>query len=559
MRCEIVSLQHGCVNPVPEQTARVARAAFPRGNPYLKLRDELGTLFTDADFSSLFPVRGQPAFCPWRLALVTIMQYVEGLSDRQAADAVRARIDWKYALGLELSDPGFDSSILSEFRSRLLEGQAEQLLFTKLLEHFRQRKLLRERGKQRTDSTHVLASVRTLNRLELVGEMLRQALNQLAVIAPDWLCVHTHPDWPERYARAFSEYRFPTRLQERAKLMLTIGADGVALLQAAYAPAAPNWLREVPAVELLRQVWVQNYYQDEAGLQWRGEESVPPAAVAICSPTDPEAHLGKKRTTVWVGYKCHLTETCEADLPHLITQVTTTPAPTRDSEAMETIQTGLQEGGLLPAKQLVDGGYVDADLLVSSKRDFGIELVGPAPEDTSWQAREGAGFAGSQFKVDWVAEKVSCPEGKVSVSWKTTTDRYGNETIEVRFGRSDCRACGSREQCTRSRDMRRTLTLRPQAQYEALQRARERQGGEGFREEYACRAGVEGTISQGVRGLELRRCRYVGQAKTHLQHLMTAAAVNIVRVWQWLDDRPRAKTRQSAFIRLMLQPVPISL
>src|SRR3954454_10768680 len=175
------------VPPVPDDTARIARAAFPRGNPYLLLRDRLGPVFDDAGFADLYPRRGQPGYRPWRLALVTLLQFREALSDRQAAEAVRARIDWKYLLSLDLTDPGFDHSVLREFRSRLLAGSAEERLLHKLLDACQARGLLKARGRQRTDATHVLASIRTLNRLELVGETLRAALNELATLAPDWL------------------------------------------------------------------------------------------------------------------------------------------------------------------------------------------------------------------------------------------------------------------------------------------------------------------------------------------------------------------------------------
>ena len=150
-----MSLRPQSLEPVPEDTARVARAAFPKGNPYLTLCDQLGMIFQDEDFMALFPVCGQPGLPPWRLALVTILQFRETLADRQAAEAVRARIDWKYLLGLELSDPGFDFSVLSEFRERLLAGSAEELLLAKLLERCRAMGLLTARGQQRTDSTHV--------------------------------------------------------------------------------------------------------------------------------------------------------------------------------------------------------------------------------------------------------------------------------------------------------------------------------------------------------------------------------------------------------------------
>ena len=171
------------LEPVPEETTRVARAAFPKGNPYLLLRDTLGTIFQDDDFAALFPLVGQPGLPPWRLALVTIMQFRENLADRQAAEAVRARIDWKYLLGLDLTDAGFDFSALSEFRDRLLAGSAAEHLLDKLLERCRTLGLLKARGQQRTDSTHVLAAIRVLNRLELVAETLRATLNELATVA----------------------------------------------------------------------------------------------------------------------------------------------------------------------------------------------------------------------------------------------------------------------------------------------------------------------------------------------------------------------------------------
>ena len=160
-----MSLHPQSFTAVPPETARVARAAFPQGNLYMHMRDELGAIYEDAAFASLFSTRGQPAEAPWRLALVTIMQYAEGLSDRQAADAVRSRIDWKYALNLELTDPGFDPTVLCEFRARLITGHAEQLLLDTLLQRCRERQLLKARGRQRTDSTHVLGAIRALNRL----------------------------------------------------------------------------------------------------------------------------------------------------------------------------------------------------------------------------------------------------------------------------------------------------------------------------------------------------------------------------------------------------------
>jgi transposase len=217
---------------IPEETVRLAHAVLPEGNGWMQMRDELGTLCEDKDFQDLFPSRGQPAEAPWRLALVTLMQYGEGLTDRQAADAVRTRIDWKYVVSLELTDPGFDFSILSEFRSRLLAHEAERRLFDLLLEQCRAHGWIKARGQQRTDSTHVLAAVRTLRRLECVGETMRHALNVLAEVAPEWLLSHMDPAWAERYEKRFSDFRLPKDEKKRTELAETIGADGRRLARA---------------------------------------------------------------------------------------------------------------------------------------------------------------------------------------------------------------------------------------------------------------------------------------------------------------------------------------
>jgi transposase len=250
-----MSLHPHIIAPVPDETARVARAAFPKGHPYLTFRDALGTIFQDEDFAALFPAWGQPGLPPWRLALVTIMQFRENLADRQAAEAVRARIDWKYLLSLELTDPGFDFSVLSEFRDRLLAGSAAELLLDKLLERCCAVGLLKARGQQRTDSTHVLAAIRVLNRLELVAETLRAALNAVATVAPDWLQAVTPLAWYERSSRRIEESRLPKDTAAREAYAQMVGEDGFHFLDALEAPDAPQEARELPVIATLRRTW----------------------------------------------------------------------------------------------------------------------------------------------------------------------------------------------------------------------------------------------------------------------------------------------------------------
>jgi transposase len=536
--------------PVPDDTARVAHAAFPHGNNYLDLRDQLGTLFTDEDFAALYPVRGQPAQTPWRLALVTVMQFAENLSDRQAADAVRARLDWKYLLGLELTDPGFDSTVLCEFRTRLVAGGAEQRLLDSILQRCRERDWLKARGRQRTDSTPVLARIRALNRLEGVRETLRHALNSLAVAAPIGLKANSQAAGADRYDRRLDDSRLPTGQEQRRTYAEQVGRDGLTLLEAVYDAESPDWLRKVPAVETLRQVWVQQFYPQAGQLRWRTEaEGIPPSAAFIGSPYDTEARYAKKRTTTWVGYKVHLTETCEDDSPHLITHVATTAAPVADGDMTPQIHQDLRDRQLLPGKHRTDTGYVDAELLVNSRQEFGVDLVGPTRPDYKWQAKAGEGLAASDFTIDWEGQQAICPEGRASTSWSPAVDRGHNDVIKIKFSAKDCGSCPRRAQCTQGK--RRTITVRPQEQYLALQAARQRELSDEFAQEYARRAGVEGTISQGVRSCGLRRARYVGEAKVHLQQVATAAAINVQRISDWLEGKPREQTRRSAFAKLM--------
>ncbi len=546
------------IGPVPDDTARVARAAFRKGHPYLRLADELGALFDDDAFAALFPTHGQPALAPWRLALVTILQFAEGLSDAQAAHALRSRIDWKYVTRLDLTDPGFDGSVLSAFRGRLIVGAAETLLLDTLLSWCRDHKLIVTRGRQRTDSTPILAAVRALNRIELVGETMRHALNDLAVVAPAWLRALSQPAWVERYARRAEDDRLPTGKEAREARALAIGADGAALLAAIDAPTAPAWLRHVPAVDTLRCIWVQNYYREgepDAGhLRWRtDEQGIPPASIFISSPYDQDAHDAKKNTTQWVGYKVHITETCDDERPPLITNVETTAGPAADGSVTPTIHAHLKDKDLLPRLHIVDTGFLDASLLAESRRDYDVDLCGPTRVDRHWQARADEGFDAQHVQIDWEREQATCPAGHTSISWTPAIDNRKNEVIKIKFSTKDCAPCPCRSQCTRSTKTypRRTVTIRRQEAYVALQAARERERTEDFVEEYARRAGIEGTLSRGIRTCDLRRTRYIGLARVHLGHVLTAVALNVLRLGEWFADVPCAKTRTSPFTLLM--------
>jgi transposase len=453
---------------------------------------------------------------------------------------------------LELSDPGFDFSILSEFRGRLIAGKAEERLLDQLLEVLKEHHLLKERSRQRTDSTQIWAAIRWINRLEKVGETLRAALNDLATIAPEWLKARIPASWYERYGARIEESRLPKDKKEQDELALQIGKDGRQLLEWAYEVGSSREIQENSAVEILRRVWIQEYYQQEDKISWRDSDNTPPGEERIHSPYDAEARYSEKRGEGWVGYKGHLTETCEEDTPHIIVQVETTPAPQPDFEVIPTIQQDLADKQILPDDHLMDQGYMNIRHVVAAERDYGIHIIGYPMGDSSWQAQEAMGFDLPHFAIDWHQKVVFCPLHHASRYWTAGKDSQGEPVTKVEFSAKDCGACPQRVHCTHSQTSGRRLSIRPQVEYEALQKLRQEVQSEAFKTKYRKRAGIEGTISQAVRAYNFRRARYIGLAKVHLQQVATAAAINLARVFAWLSGVPLAKTRISPLSSLAL-------
>jgi transposase len=345
-------------------------------------------------------------------------------------------------------------------------------------------------------------------------------------------------------------YRFPKTDKQRAELAAQIGADGVLLLAQVDQATTMPWLREVEAIVTLRQVWADQFTDPPGPLGFKEGPERTAAAQSIPSPYDPEARYSTKREMSWVGYKVHLTETCDRTRPNLITDVLTTVATSPDENKLPVVLEALKERGLLPAEHLVDAGYTDAGVLATSQETYGVSVTAPVTPDPSWQSHENTGFDKTKFVVDWEAQVVTCPAGKTSRSWLASTKPKDQCAYSVRFAKKDCDACVHRSACTRSKKEPRELTLQTQAEYEALHAARRRQKTPEFKEAYQARSGIESTHEQGIRRCGLREARYLGLAKTRLQHILTAAALNLVRVNEWLFGAPRAKTSVSRFAQL---------
>jgi transposase len=555
---------------VPEATAQVARAAFGKaGALAIRIRDQLGPWYEDAGFAAAYGVRGKPGLSPAQLAMVTVLQFAENLTDRQAAGAVRGHMDWKYCLGLELTDGGFDASVLPGFRERLLEAGLEREIFGRLLERLKELGLVKGGGRQRTDSTHVLARIRELNRLELAGETVRAALEALAAAAPGWLATVIDASWQRVYGQRIDNMRLPGSQAARGELAVQYGRDGYWLLEQVTAAGAPGWLRELPAVQVLRRIWIQQYYRDisqdgEKVIRREEQHGLPPGRDRLASPYDLDARYAGKNGMGWTGYKYHATETASdpagddpdtgrPELPNLVTDVQTTHAAVPDVAVTEPVHDSLEAAGLLPGEHAVDSGYISADLLVSS-RQRGLTLLGPLLADTSAQARTG-GYTQEAFAIDFDRRQVTCPQGAVSSKWAPLRQgRDGKEAISVRFAAATCRTCPARDKCTTAKRTGRQLYLRPREIHEAISAARAGQDTQQWKDRYKTRAGVEGTMGQSTHVTGIRRARYLGLDKTRLEHLAAATAINLIRLDAWYNGNPIDRTRTTHLQRVSLTP-----
>jgi transposase len=565
--------------PEPDEQVAVAILAMYGGREAplpVVIRDQLGELFADEQFSVAFGDRGRPGWAPGRLALVTVLQMVENLTDRQAAEAVRDKLSWKYALGLKLDDKGFDASVLTEFRARVIaHGLAERVLDL-LLARLVDKGLLSAGGKQRTDATHVVSAVRDLNRVELAGESVRAVLEALAAVAPDWLAQAIDvPVWARRYGPRVDEWRLPKSQTARAELARAYGSDGFALLSAVYDPGAPPWLAQLPAVEVLRTVLLQNYVR-ETDVQGREVvrrreakvDGLPPGKRRLTSPYDTDARWGTTNSAgrPWNGYKVHLSETCDDPVPaqtdapadeppNIITNVATTNATVNDTSMTTTIHDQLQQRGLLPQEHYLDSGYPSIDLVVSSAARYGVTLVTPLLANNSAQARAAAGFDNTAFTIDFDNRRATCPQGQTSTSWGAVSQRsrgagQATDAIVVAFSRRTCQPCPVRQQCTTDRQTGRKLSVRPREIHNAILQARADQQTTTWRAKYGRRAGIEGAISQAVNVTGLRHARYRGLDKTHLQNVYSVVAINLIRLTAYWNGHPLDRTRTGHLARL---------
>jgi transposase len=515
--------------PMPADTAVVGKAILKADSPYRLIGEKIFEKFHEDSFTDLYSVEGKPGISPVILAFVSVFQFMEKLPDRQAAESLRMRMDWKYALHLPLTYEGFDYSVLSEFRDRLLEHNAEGRVFEQLVQEFRLIGLIKERGRQRTDSIAMLMKVRRLSRLELVVETLRLAVGAMLKVDRGWVEAIIPPSWEDRYGERFVLQRHTQ--EEWTEHDKHVGQDGQWLIARLEGESAPAEIRNLPEVQVLKTVWAQQFREAEGKIFYQAGTTYD-GHTQIQTPHDPQARYSRKRIQEWVGGKVQVTETDDEEYPHIITDIAATCSSKTDYESLAEIQERLKQRHCLPQKQYADSGYMSGPNLATSAQN-GIDLIGPTVPVVSKQSKIPNGITTDQFDIDIENLQATCPGG-----FSVGPDFGWKGKVRFLFPKQVCAACALRERCCTGKGGR---TLCVGTTYPLLQEARKRQKTDAFKEEYhKHRSGVEGCVSALARGNGMRTSRYTGNRKRHLQAVFCGSAANLKRAARWLaGERPK--------------------
>ncbi len=507
--------------PMPEETGRIGKMLLGENDPYRLIGDQLFAKWKEEEFADLYAREGKPGYSPVILAFVSVFQFMERLADRQAAQALRMQLDWKYALHLPLEDTGFDFSVLSEFRDRLIEGQAEQRVFEKLVEEIRAMGLIKERGKQRSDSIAMLVKVRRLSRIEMVVETLRLAV--VALVEED------------RYGERFVRQRYSE--PEWKEYEANIGNDGAWLLKRLTDGGAPAELQDLPAVQVLSTVWAQQFRETQGQMVCKDLKKYD-GHTQIQNPHDPEARYSRKRKVEWLGDKVQVTETEDEGYPHIITDMVATDSNQTDYEELPLIQDRLIERQCQPGEHYVDAGYMSGPNLAHSC-DLEIDLIGPLPEVVTPQDLLPNGITQAQFQMDPQKKIATCPQGHQARNPSLVVN-----TWSFHFPQKVCVVCPLHARCCTGKGGR---TVGMNIHYDLVQTARARQKTDAFKKDYhQHRSGVEGSLSALVRGHGMRVSRYIGHKKRNVQAIFTGCAANLKRTAHWLaGERPQVRYNKS--------------
>ncbi len=483
---------------------------------------------------------GRPAIDPVLLCGVTLLQFMEKAADRSATEQVVYHLGWKYALDLELDYDGFHSTVLVYFRDRLEKKKAERMIFDGILKLLVELGLVKKKGKQRLDSTHIVGYVKAMSYLECAMETLRLAVEDLE----HEVGKKKRPEFWDRLWELYVQSKLDWRLSktEHDRRYRQCGQHMRELLE--WLDRNDSKLREREAVKLLRRVFEEHFEVVEGKLEPATKR--PPRAVQ--NPHDPDAHYADKRTKQWTGYKVHVAESVDPQQPikkkgepaeHFITEILTTEAAQDEMAGLtETLKREQQHHEITPQAMYTDAGYVTENTLTQAEQN-GIELLGPTRPDP----HKGA-YNSDAFHVDIDKRQAVCPQGKLSTQCSRIKDSYmGTEYYRIEWG-NQCDSCPVQNQCTRSKSGRRTLVVG--LRHDLVEQRRREMKQSGFSKSMHPRNGIEGTHSELVRGHGLRRTKYRGLSRVGLSHYLMGAACNVKRYLNLLAFQMRTSALSPA-------------
>jgi Transposase DDE domain/Transposase domain (DUF772) len=483
---------------------------------------------------------GRPAIDPVMLCGVTLLQFMEKVADRAAAEHVVYHLGWKYALNLELTDEGFHPTVLVYFRDRLEEKKAERMIFDEVVKLLVELGLVKKKGKQRLDSTHILGYVKEMSRLECAMETLRLALEDLE----EEVGGKKRPEFWERLWILYVQSQLDWRLgkAERQSRYRQCGQDMRELLE--WIDTNDPKLSEREAVKLLRRVSKEQFEVVEGELQ----PTLKRPSRAVRNPHDPDAHYAEKRKKQWVGYKVHVVESVDPEQPakrkgepaeHFITEILTTEAAQDEMAGLaEALQREREHHEIEPQAMYADAGYVTENTLSQAEQN-GMELLGPTRPDP----HKGP-YNADAFHVDIEKRQAVCPQGNLSTQCSRIRDTYmGTEYYRIEWA-SQCDSCPVQKQCTRSKNGRRILVVG--LRHDLVEKRREEMREAEFSKSMHPRNGIEGTHSELVRGHGLRRTKYRGLSRVGLSHYFMGAACNVKRYLNLLAFQMRTSALSPA-------------
>lgn len=532
---------------IPADTAKCFRKPSKSQMKFVQIEEIIMEAFADVDLSAFFGKRGQWGIHPLRVCALLLLQAMEGLTDRQVEEAVSLNIGWKYVLHLGLRDEGWDASVLCEHRNRFTEETGLAVFFDSILLKAKEKGLLDTRM-QRMDSTFVVANVRNLQRVELILEAVRNVLEETTEVALDWIDRIKLEHWIKTYYldRPFN-FKIPKEESKRTAIAEASAEDGYYILDCVDSadPATKQLLLELESMELLRKI-LDDHFKKTNGKNGKGkvkmkaQKELAPSGERIASIYDTDARAASKGGKSIVGYRTHTAETCTPGYPNLVTHVQTEIATLNDSLSFNSIIKSLSKRKLAPKKLFVDGGYVNAGNFANWKKSLGIDFVARLANGNSWQLKQGKGFDIQNFPLDWRNQQATCPAQKKSKQWKSD----GTGGFNIYFSAEDCGSCPFKENCAQGKY--RILHVKAKPIHRYMTKMRIRQNTEEFRQEYKVRAGVEGLQSQLIR-IHGRRTRVKTKTKVGLKMVLAATALNVSRILDWFNKKPRSKTRQGKY------------